>query len=121
MIGDSSDCRMSEARVGEDRGCEQQSQAWHEPKRGVSGTCVGSTGVKAWFSKEKQSQTAETCSDGLVVDICWGERTRERTVTEKAERLEPDRVGAQSEVRSWFGQCLELFPGVACVVVCWEG
>lgn len=42
-------------------------------------------------------------------------------MTEKAKRPGPDRVGAQSEVRSWCGQCLELFPGAACMVVCWEG
>ena len=49
------------------------------------------------------------------------EDQRKDSMTEEAKRPGPDRVGAQAEVQSWCGQCLELFPGAACVVVCWEG
>lgn len=76
--------------------------------------------LKPGFPK-RNSQTAETCSDGFMVDICWREGTRGRTVTEKAKRPGPDRVGAHSEVQSWCGQCFEFFPGIGCMVVCWEG
>lgn len=109
--------------------CEQQQQAWHRPTRvrgfkdlSSSWEHTGSTSIKAWFSKEKWSQTGWALqwwlSGGHLVERKDQSRHSDRRGQKTWVWLW--RCTGKSEVQNQGGRSLELIPDTACRVVCWE-